>query len=102
MRWVAILMLVASCGSDDVQLTKGEYCDAVSRATCNRAVTCKLQTFDACFQSVKSGCCLNNGSCSAKITEADMERADRCTDALGFYDCGELQRGVLPATCLAN
>jgi hypothetical protein len=102
MRWVAILMLVAACGADEPGHTKGEFCDAVSTATCDRASHCKLQTFDACFASVKAGCCLNNGTCAAAVTEADMKRADRCRDALVFYECSELQRGVLPATCLMN
>jgi hypothetical protein len=101
-RMLALVVLVAVSGCDDEPAIKiGDVCDRIGTAFCNRVLTCGLDTFNACFQPFKQGCCLNTGQCDeqAGVDEAWMQRCER---ALPGHSCQELNNAVLPAACLMN
>jgi len=101
-RMMLVVALVLGCGSDSI--TNGEACDIVGGAFCRRAADCGLVAFDACFQEMKLGCCLNEGTCGQKATDVkDPAKLEtECEPAILASSCGAIQQGVLPAICLMN
>jgi hypothetical protein len=100
-------LFLISCGDDadsDTPMTKGEYCDSTGTAFCERVQDCQLETFNACFQAFKGGCCINDGSCNlTAMNESDLRALERnCVAALSSEACAEVEAGVIPAVCLMS
>lgn len=102
---LALLFLV-SCGSDDEPPTKGEYCDALASARCNRAVACAAtSSFNACFTEFKLPCCASSRTCDARTNASAAEvyrKLNMCTVALSSQACAEVEEATLPAICVSS
>ncbi len=69
---------------------------------CNRAQVCNPEgSFNACFQEVKSSCCIRYGDCEAQTDDLPFDLR-QCLAELDNHDCDELAAGVLPRGCLMS
>lgn len=98
MQLIVVCFVVSACSPI---VTVGDACEHVGESMCERLVSCgeiRVADVGLCRGLVVQSCCVERGTCSAKVKDAVA--VERCAQAIESGDCARLREALLPAVCV--